>query len=145
MLPETMSFKATNTAWSSKTVHKGINPHGKSKRIYFFRHRSSDISLKQKKDRTRLTPAWPRNLRITCPVATSHSTTVLSDPHEQSWLLSNDLQVKRDRKEIMAATERSFLGLPHLLLCFKGWQVPRLFQLKWESIEFWQKLLDLIF
>lgn len=38
-----------------------------------------------------LTPACPRYLRTTCPLATSQSTTALSEPQEQIWLLSKDL------------------------------------------------------
>lgn len=42
-----------------------------------------------------LTPACPRYLRTTCPVATSHSATVLSAPQEQIWLLSKELGGER--------------------------------------------------
>lgn len=47
-----------------------------------------------------LTPAWPRNLRTTCPVATSHSTTVLSPPPEQRWLLSKELVGRKGKVNI---------------------------------------------
>lgn len=47
-----------------------------------------------------LTPAWPRNLRTTCPVATSHSTTVLSPPPEQRWLLSKELAGRKGKVNI---------------------------------------------
>lgn len=45
------------------------------------------------------TPACPRSLRVTCPVATSQRITVLSELHEHSWLLSYDLREQKNEVE----------------------------------------------
>lgn len=65
-----------------------------------------------------LTPAWPRNLRTTCPDATSHSTTALSPPPEQRLLLSKELESRAGKISVPltpASAPRSHSG-PRLTL-----------------------------